>query len=396
MSSSPTADEQLLRQQHEIMSPTKSSASSSSSGGAAATTAEMPTTTSASASASSSGAISESGSSICSDKPVTTAFFNDHIIVDVDAGTSAQIKRLRSNDIAASAAATLEACASMEGGGGGGGGVAPSHISLETCSNNSMSSPSPLDYVNNPGHIFQQQAAAAAAAAAIAGGGIRGGSTTTCNATSVAFMHHFQQNMQTLLRPSLVDLACSYFGRPQPLYPPQHTSYAAVTAAQHQQEAMAGAVAGLAPQQSPPAPSVVPPFPPLLPHLSLVGGGGGGGGGGGCDRGELLANRVTAINSNTTSDCITNDADLSSSDSSLIQDDTMLLPTTPATPTNAVDATGNCCPSSNDALPQSPSCNTAHNHHHQPQHQHQSNSAGPGSNGRKKGFSISAILGGGS
>lgn len=322
---------------------------------------------------------------------MTTAFFNDHIIVDVDAGTSAQIKRLRSNDIAASAAATLEACTSMEGGGGGGG-VVPSHISLETCSNNSMSSPSPLDYVNNPGHIFQQQAAAAAAAAAIAGGGIRGGSTTTCNATSVAFMHHFQQNMQTLLRPSLVDLACSYFGRPQPLYPPQHTSYAAVTAAQHQQEAMAGAVAGLAPQQSPPAPSVVPPFPPLLPHLSLVGGGGGGG----CDSGELLANRVTAINSNTTSDCNTNDADLSSSDSSLIQDDTMLLPTTtPATPTNAVDATGNCCPSSNDALPQSPSCNTGHNHQHHQQHQHQSNS-GPGSNGRKKGFSISAILGGGS
>lgn len=29
-----------------------------------------------------------------------------------------------------------------------------------------------------------------------------------------AFMQHFQQNMQTLLRPSLVDLACTYFGRP--------------------------------------------------------------------------------------------------------------------------------------------------------------------------------------
>ncbi|EDV96917.1 T-box transcription factor TBX6 [Drosophila grimshawi] len=28
------------------------------------------------------------------------------------------------------------------------------------------------------------------------------------------FMQHFQQNMQTLLRPSLVDLACTYFGRP--------------------------------------------------------------------------------------------------------------------------------------------------------------------------------------
>ncbi|KAH8378901.1 hypothetical protein KR009_001941 [Drosophila setifemur] len=28
------------------------------------------------------------------------------------------------------------------------------------------------------------------------------------------FMQHFQQNMQSLLRPSLVDLACTYFGRP--------------------------------------------------------------------------------------------------------------------------------------------------------------------------------------
>ncbi|XP_062133041.1 T-box transcription factor TBX6 isoform X1 [Drosophila sulfurigaster albostrigata] len=33
-------------------------------------------------------------------------------------------------------------------------------------------------------------------------------------ATTSAFMQHFQQNMQSLLRPSLVDLACTYFGRP--------------------------------------------------------------------------------------------------------------------------------------------------------------------------------------
>ncbi|XP_030571431.1 T-box-containing protein TBX6L [Drosophila novamexicana] len=31
---------------------------------------------------------------------------------------------------------------------------------------------------------------------------------------ATTFMQHFQQNMQTLLRPSLVDLACTYFGRP--------------------------------------------------------------------------------------------------------------------------------------------------------------------------------------
>ncbi|XP_034482076.1 T-box transcription factor TBX6 [Drosophila innubila] len=31
---------------------------------------------------------------------------------------------------------------------------------------------------------------------------------------AATFMQHFQQNMQSLLRPSLVDLACTYFGRP--------------------------------------------------------------------------------------------------------------------------------------------------------------------------------------
>ncbi|XP_052846298.1 LOW QUALITY PROTEIN: T-box transcription factor TBX6 [Drosophila gunungcola] len=45
---------------------------------------------------------------------------------------------------------------------------------------------------------------------------------------SSVFMQHFQQNMQSLLRPSLVDLACTYFGRPHeygggmqpsPIYP---------------------------------------------------------------------------------------------------------------------------------------------------------------------------------
>ncbi|KAH8343552.1 hypothetical protein KR059_012494 [Drosophila kikkawai] len=37
---------------------------------------------------------------------------------------------------------------------------------------------------------------------------------------SSVFMQHFQQNMQSLLRPSLVDLACTYFGRPTQEYGP--------------------------------------------------------------------------------------------------------------------------------------------------------------------------------
>lgn len=56
-----------------------------------------------------------------------------------------------------------------------------------------------------------EAAAAAAAAAGLMPGAA--GSPSGGGATS-AFMQHFQQNMQTLLRPSLVDLACTYFGRP--------------------------------------------------------------------------------------------------------------------------------------------------------------------------------------
>ncbi|XP_061396062.1 T-box transcription factor TBX18-like [Musca vetustissima] len=410
MSSSPTADEQLLRQQHEIMSPTKLS-SSSSSGSTPPSTATTITT----ASSASSAAISESGSSICSDKPVTTAFFNDHIIVDMDAGgTSAQIKRLRSNDLAAIAALDPALHGSLDAGGCIAASPMSTHTNnnngMETSSNHSMSSPLPLDYVNNSGNIFQQQAAAAAVAAIAAGhNGVGGGST--CNATSVAFMHHFQQNMQSLLRPSLVDLACSYFGRPQPMYPPQHADYVATQQQQqhqmHHQHHESLLAAGLAAQQQPilpPTAPVAPLLPPLPQNLSLTAGGSDGG------SGELLPNRVTAINSNTTSDCITNDADLSSSDSSLIQDD-VTLPTTPTpVPTmfagcgatadndntnNSTTAGSGCdggCPSTNDALPQSPSCNSAQSNH--PGQSNNNNSTT--SNGRKKGFSISAILGGGS
>ncbi|KAH8286548.1 hypothetical protein KR054_011259 [Drosophila jambulina] len=61
---------------------------------------------------------------------------------------------------------------------------------------------------------------------------------------SSVFMQHFQQNMQSLLRPSLVDLACTYFGRPSHEYGP-------------------GGGAGL------PATSLYPPSAILGPHPGL-------------------------------------------------------------------------------------------------------------------------------
>lgn len=79
---------------------------------------------------------------------------------------------------------------------------------------------------------------AESAAGLLAPGGA--GSPPGGGATS-AFMQHFQQNMQTLLRPSLVDLACTYFGRPHEynaaaatppshLYPPASILQAALPA----------------------------------------------------------------------------------------------------------------------------------------------------------------------
>ncbi|XP_065360846.1 T-box protein 2 [Calliphora vicina] len=351
MSSSPTAEDQPHHQQqqqqqqhhHDIMSPTKS----------------LTTT-----------AISESGSSICSDKPMT-AYFNDHhhhqqhhaqhhslvdVLVDATSPstiTSPQIKRLRSNGSACS----LDAVSQTN----------------ETSSGGNMSS---LDYANTASNIFQQQQHQQQPIA------------SSGNATSVAFMHHFQQNMQSLLRPSLVDIACSYFARPQPLYP-QHV-YA--VAAQH--EALVAAGLPLQQLQAPPSSSSSLPLPPHnlseLPQqcLSLetsnsgattVGDVSSASVGSVSCRGEL-PNRVIAINSNTTLDCITNDADLSSSDSSLIQDDTATPVTTPT-----MSAT---CNSNDDALSPSPSCNNTSNR--------RSASNGHNTNHKKKGFSISAILGGGS
>ncbi|XP_023298522.2 T-box protein 2 [Lucilia cuprina] len=346
MSSSPTAEDQphhqQQQQQHDLMSPTKSLTT----------------------------AISESGSSICSDKPMT-AYLNDHHhqqqqhhlfgqhprLVDVIEATSPQtLKRLRSNGSACS----LDALSQTN----------------ETSSRGNMSSSS-LDYVNSASNILQQHQQSQPIAA-------------SGNATSVAFMHHFQQNMQSLLRPSLVDLACSYFARPQPLYP-QHV-YA--VAAQH--EALVAAGLPTSSSQLPPIPAphnmgdlaqrlslessntATPTTPSMadVSSASVV-----------SSRGEL-PNRVIAINSNTTLECITNDADLSSSDSSLIQDDIAAAATTPVTTPTSLAAT---CNSNDDTLSQSPSsCNKNNNNS-------SSNiSNGHSINHKKKGFSISAILGGGS
>lgn len=366
MSSSPTAEDQphhhqqQQQQQHDIMSPTKSLTT----------------------------AISETGSSICS-----SAFFNDHQqnILNATSSsptsslsstatttttatallTSPQIKRLRSNGSACS----LDAA------------VAGSQIINETSSPaGNMLSSSATDYANtSSGNIFQQQQQQQILA-----------SSASCNATSVAFMHHFQQNMQSLLRPSLVDLACSYFARPQPLYP-QHV-YA--VAAQH--EALVAAGLPLQHSASAATSTTLPPhnITDLPQHLSLASSNSNGDAtatltssgiddvtAGAVGKGEL-PNRVMAINSNTTLECLTNDADLSSSDSSLIQDDspatttTSISPTTPLTTPNTVSVSATCN-SNDDALsPQSPSANSRSNNIN--------------SNHKKKGFSISAILGGGS
>lgn len=365
MSSSPTAEDQnnhhqqqqqqLLQQHHhqqqqhqqqlDIMSPTKSHTT----------------------------AISESGSSICSDKTVTAYFNENHshshyrhhqsLLTTMEATspsteTSPEIKRLRSTD-------TL---CSLE-------------ITNETGSSGNMSS---LDYVNRSSNIFQQQQQPAIAASS-------NDATGSCNATSVAFMHHFQQNMQSLLRPSLVDLACSYFARPQPLYP-QHV-YA--MAAQHEALVAAGI-----PQ---PLPSSLQPLLPthnnvsdMPQHLSVASNEGSASVG--CSR-AALPNRVMAINSNTTLECITNDADLSSSDSSLIQDEaattttTTTTPVTTPTPTPTMSAT---CNSNDDTLSQSPSANSISSNKNNSNNSKNRTSNANNTNHKKKGFSISAILGGGS
>ncbi|KAL7733987.1 hypothetical protein ACLKA6_011682 [Drosophila palustris] len=66
---------------------------------------------------------------------------------------------------------------------------------------------------------------------------------------AVTFMQHFQQNMQSLLRPSLVDLACTYFGRP-----PAHEYNGATATASH---------------LYPPSASILQAALPQLPALAM-------------------------------------------------------------------------------------------------------------------------------
>uniref|UniRef100_A0A1B0B9D0 T-box domain-containing protein n=1 Tax=Glossina palpalis gambiensis TaxID=67801 RepID=A0A1B0B9D0_9MUSC len=172
-----------------------------------------------------------SASSICCDKPVT-AYYNDNIVV-VDGDGDGDVDGVGDGD----------GDGDGDGGGGGGGGggrdgsddvdvdvSTPTQIkrmrsSEAVCSNETSflsTAPTSFDYMaNSANQLFQQHSLQSSGA--------------SNDATSVAFMHHFQQNMQSLLRPSLVDLACSYFTRPQPLYPPH------VYAAMAQHESMVAA-----------------------------------------------------------------------------------------------------------------------------------------------------------
>uniref|UniRef100_A0A1A9VYI4 T-box domain-containing protein n=1 Tax=Glossina austeni TaxID=7395 RepID=A0A1A9VYI4_GLOAU len=175
-----------------------------------------------------------SASSICCDKPVT-AFYNDNIVVvdgDGDGDGDGDVD------------GDGDGCGGGGGGGGGagvGGGCGSDDVDVDVstptqikrmrsseavCSNETSflaTAPTSFDYMaNSANQLFQQHSLQSSGA--------------SNDATSVAFMHHFQQNMQSLLRPSLVDLACSYFTRPQPLYPPH--VYAAM--AQHESMVAAG------------------------------------------------------------------------------------------------------------------------------------------------------------
>lgn len=334
-----------------------------------------------------------SASSICCDKPVT-AFYNDNIVV-VDGDGDGDVD------------GDGDGCG---GGGGGGGGSDDVDVDVSTptqikrmrsseavCSNETSflaTAPTSFDYMaNSANQLFQQHSLQSSGA--------------NNDATSVAFMHHFQQNMQSLLRPSLVDLACSYFTRPQPLYPPH------VYAAMAQHESMVAA--GLSVPSLPLPSNVTDDLPSSsaitttddqqqqlqhqqqqqphrqqqqqeqhqLPQFVALN--------------SVLPMRASAINPSTTSAdcCLTNDGDLSSSDSSLLQEDATIT-ATPTTTTAQTTASSQLM--SDDTLPQSPAnqhCNNNTNNNNN--NNINTNSNGSQSNDqKKKGFSISAILGAGS
>ncbi|CAD7004875.1 unnamed protein product [Ceratitis capitata] len=160
---------------------------------------------------------SESGSSICSDKPVHTstssdeaAFVDVDIIADADTDDGRpQIKRLRSNGSAGSIASTpleelnVNAHAVSER-------ESYSFAADETSLQSVLFTPLSEQNAASTAVV----AAAAAASTSFASGGGGGGG----HHSSSFILQHLQQNMQTMLRPSLVDLACTYFGRTQPIY----------------------------------------------------------------------------------------------------------------------------------------------------------------------------------
>lgn len=184
-----STQQQHGQHQQDLLSPSKSACSTNTTNSDAAASAEQQPAMPMQIMMMTAGSSSNNSS----------YYGNDVLFVDDAKNATAlpQLKRLRSNDSAAG---------SLDGG----------SSNMETSLHNI--SPEYLHSNSLPhGH------------ASAAGGG----------ATSAAFIHNFQQNMQSLLRPSLVDLACSYFTRPQPLYP-QH-----VYAVAAQQAAAAAAAAGM-------------------------------------------------------------------------------------------------------------------------------------------------------
>lgn len=87
-----------------------------------------------------------------------------------------------------------------------------------TTSNNNLELDGPqIKRMRSNGSACSLSSSLDGAEAAAAAVGLRpgaAGSPSGGGGATSAFMQHFQQNMQTLLRPSLVDLACTYFGRP--------------------------------------------------------------------------------------------------------------------------------------------------------------------------------------
>ncbi|XP_017485708.1 PREDICTED: T-box transcription factor TBX3-like [Rhagoletis zephyria] len=184
---------------------------------------------------------SESGSSICSDKAAHPN--SDHIAyVDVDIVANAdtdddgpQIKRLRSNESAGSIASTpLEEM------------IVNAHAGSERASHLFVAEETSLQP-----SLFEWSSQLPQPTTA-------GGGVVFANGGHTSFMQHLQQNMQSMLRPTLVDLACTYFGRSQPIY------------AQYGHPANAAAEDQTMPAAMPSAPEQFSSCPPLVDSSTTV------------------------------------------------------------------------------------------------------------------------------